>query len=83
MMASQADPSSIFSISFKLLRSASATTENALSARLGNLMFPKRKPMPTPNYIALTSRGVVPHLAQDMMRDQTSIGSVYTALEDC
>ena len=83
-MASQADPSSMLSISFQLFQPVSpSTTENALSARLGNLTFPKRKPLPTPNYIALTSRGVVPHLAQDMMRDQTSIGSVYTALEDC
>ncbi len=59
-------------------------TESPLNkSRLGKLQFPKRKVVETPHYLALTSRGAVPHLSQDMMRDHTSISGVYTALEDC
>jgi hypothetical protein len=33
--------------------------------------------------VAVSSRGAVPHLSQDMMRANTNIGAMYTALEDC
>ena len=39
--------------------------------------------METPHYLALTTRGTVPHVSQDMMKVNTNIGSVYAALEDC
>ncbi len=52
-------------------------------ARLGLLQFPGRMPIQTPHYIAISSRGVVPHLTQDMMQDQTSITGIYAGLEDC
>ena len=71
------------SILFQLLQSTLDDAKADLSPRCGNLTLPKRDPMPTPNYIAITSRGAVPHLSQDMMRDQTSIDGVYAALEDC
>ncbi|KAI9847942.1 MAG: hypothetical protein M1837_001459 [Sclerophora amabilis] len=55
---------------------------DAVGARLGQLKFPNRKPMSTPNYLAITSRGVVPHISQDMMRQHTSFSGVQVALED-
>ena len=51
--------------------------------RLGTLSFPGRQKIYTPHYIAISSRGTVPHLSQDMMRGETSINGLYTALEDC
>lgn len=51
--------------------------------RLGRLCFQGRTPIDTPHYVAVGSRGAVPHLSQDMMREHTSITSMYAALEDC
>ena len=51
--------------------------------RIGRLSFQGRTPIDTPHYVAITSRGAVPHLSQDMTRDNTSIRAVYTAVEDC
>ena len=51
--------------------------------RIGRLSFPNRVPIETPHYVAISSRGAVPHLTQDMMRDNTQIGAIYVALEDC
>jgi hypothetical protein len=66
-------------LNFSISRSSAAV----LSPRLGRLTIAGRKPILTPHYIPLTSRGVVPHLAHDVMRDNTSIGSLYIGLEDC
>ena len=52
-------------------------------ARLGRLTLSGRVAMDTPHYVAVSSRGTVPHISQDMMRDNTQIRSMYTALEDC
>ena len=57
------------------------TKENEL--RLGTLSMPGRHAIQTPHYIALSSRGAVPHISQDMMREHTAIKSIYAALEDC
>jgi hypothetical protein len=54
-----------------------------LAPRLGKLAVPGRKPLSTPHHLATTSRGIVPHLTHDVMRDHTSIGGLYMALEDC
>ena len=51
--------------------------------RIGSLDFQGRNPIVTPHYVAVTSRGAVPHLSQDMTRDNTSIRALYTAVEDC
>ncbi|KAL4923741.1 tRNA-ribosyltransferase family protein [Aspergillus undulatus] len=66
-------------LNFHLLGSSAAV----LSPRLGRLAIAGRKPISTPHYVPLTSRGVVPHLAHDVMRDSTTIGSLYIGLEDC
>ncbi|KAL4964426.1 tRNA-ribosyltransferase family protein [Aspergillus stella-maris] len=65
-------------LKFSLLGSPPAV----LSVRLGKLAIPGRKPISTPHYIPLTSRGAVPHLAHDVMRDNSSIGCLYIGLED-
>lgn len=57
------------------------STDNGL--RLGTLSVNGRRTINTPHYIALSSRGTVPHLTQDMMRDNTAITGIYAALEDC
>lgn len=54
-----------------------------LRPRLGCLSMRGRKEIQTPCYFALSSRGVVPHITQDMMKDNLSISGLYTALEDC
>lgn len=51
--------------------------------RLGQLSFQRRRAMDTPHYLALSSRGTVPHVSQDMMRDHSGIRGLYVALEDC
>ena len=80
---SAVDLSSASSTFFQLVQSVSIATNGEYFARLGNLKLPQRTPMHTPNYVAITSRGAVSHLSQDMMRDQTLISGVYVALEDC
>ena len=51
--------------------------------RIGHLSFQDRVPIETPHYVAVSSRGAVPHLSQDMMRGHTRINAMYAALEDC
>ncbi|KAF2153349.1 tRNA-guanine transglycosylase [Myriangium duriaei CBS 260.36] len=52
------------------------------SGRLGTLNLPGRALIPTPNYIAITSRGAVPHITQDVYKNSTDIKGVYAAVED-
>ena len=59
------------------------STDNETFARLGDLQFHNRAHISTPHYIGLSSRGAIPHLSQDMMRENTFIKGVYTGLEDC
>ena len=64
---------------FSLKSSPASTT----SARLGKLAIAESKSFDTPHYVAATSRGIVPHIAQNTMRKNTQIKSVYMGLEDC
>ena len=66
-------------MSFQLLRPQSDNN----GPRIGRLSFQGRRPIDTPHYVAVTSRGAVSHLSQDMARDNTSICAFYTAVEDC
>ena len=66
-------------VSFQLSRPQSDKDE----PRVGRLTFQGRSPIDTPHYVAVSSRGAVPHLSQDMMRDSTSTRALYTAVEDC
>ncbi|KAI9880911.1 MAG: hypothetical protein M1830_009979 [Pleopsidium flavum] len=54
----------------------------SMGPRLGSIALKGRIPMQTPHYIALSSRGAVPHVSQDIMRKHTRITGVYVALED-
>ncbi|CAD6572564.1 MAG: hypothetical protein ASARMPRED_005457 [Alectoria sarmentosa] len=65
-------------VSFQLSRPQSDKDE----PRVGRLTFQGRSPIDTPHYVAVSSRGAVPHLSQDMMRDSTSTRALYTAVED-
>lgn len=56
---------------------------STLAPRLGRLSFPGRQAIDTPHYLAITSRGVVPHLTQDSFARDTRIAGVYVGLEDC
>lgn len=66
-------------VSFTILGSPASI----MAPRVGNLSITGRKALSTPHYIPLTTRGSVSHIAHDVMRDQTSISSLYLGLEDC
>ncbi len=51
--------------------------------RLGRLKMAGRKDLETPNFFAISSRGVIPHVAPDVVSAHTRIGGVHMALEDC
>jgi queuine tRNA-ribosyltransferase accessory subunit len=42
-----------------------------------------RDELETPNFLALTSRGVVPHMTPDVVAGSTDIKGIHMALEDC
>ncbi|CAG8316176.1 unnamed protein product [Penicillium salamii] len=65
-------------MSFSLLGSAAPV----LAPRVGRLSLPGRKTISTPHHVPLTSRGTVPHIAHDVIRDHTAINSIYVGLED-
>jgi queuine tRNA-ribosyltransferase accessory subunit len=65
---------------FSILGSSGA---DGISARLGELKLRGRKPIQTPNFTGVTSRGTIPHLTPDVLTKYTSISSAYMALEDC
>jgi queuine tRNA-ribosyltransferase subunit QTRTD1 len=56
---------------------------NAAGPRLGRLSIHGRRGLETPNFFAVTSRGVVPHLTPDVISAHTQMGGVHMALEDC
>lgn len=53
------------------------------NARLGELAIKERSVIRTPNFLAVASRGVVPHITPDVLSEHTVIGGVHMALEDC
>ncbi|KUJ17612.1 putative Queuine tRNA-ribosyltransferase-like protein [Mollisia scopiformis] len=56
-------------------------TSNA-GPRLGRIAIPGRKDFETPNFFAITSRGVTPHMTPDVVAAHTQFGGVHMALED-
>jgi queuine tRNA-ribosyltransferase subunit QTRTD1 len=56
---------------------------NLTGPRLGRLQVQGRKDLETPNFIAVSSRGVVPHMTPDVIATSTQVGGVHMALEDC
>lgn len=56
---------------------------NGLGPRVGQLLRSGRAAINTPQYVATTSRGVVPHVSPDLLRKSTAVSAVYIPLEDC
>ena len=76
--AERAIKPSVFSIINKSFEASSGT-----KARTGNLELPGRQPIQTPNFLANTSRGVIPHISPDAILPQAPVPGVFTAIEDC
>lgn len=53
-----------------------------IGPRVGRLAIPERKDLETPNFFAITSRGVTPHMTPDVIAANTQFGGVHIALED-
>ncbi len=53
------------------------------NARTGKLTLKGRNVIETPNFLAITSRGAVPHITPDVMLEHTGIRGVHISLEDC
>ncbi|KAK3994711.1 putative queuine tRNA-ribosyltransferase [Cladorrhinum sp. PSN332] len=65
---------------FQVLKTA--LKDAAATARPGRLSFPGRRPIETPNYIAVTSRGCLPHLTPDNVAKHIKSSGTYMSLED-
>lgn len=59
-----------------------AAAGDGVAARLGRLTLPQRQAVETPNFFAVTSRGVVPHLTPDTIARYGRFSGVYMAMED-
>ena len=77
-MDSTADDGDMFSFNILPPPSIAGT-----GVRLGRLIVSKAHVLDTPTFISQGSRGVVPHLSHDNLRNNTHIKGVYIALEDC
>ncbi|RKF57200.1 Queuine tRNA-ribosyltransferase accessory subunit 2 [Erysiphe neolycopersici] len=67
-------------ISFEILSPYDPAT---LGPRLGQLFCKGRKPVPTPNLLSLTSRGVIPHISPDVVLSaDIQVEGVHMAVED-
>ena len=53
------------------------------SQRLGLLRTIKRNDIETPNLLALSSKGSVPHLTPDIFQTETAIQAIHAGFEDC
>ena len=51
--------------------------------RLARLSLEGRNQINTPNFFAISSRGVLPHLTPDAISAHTQVRGVHMALEDC
>lgn len=55
----------------------------AAGARVGSLTVHNQQTIKTPHYIAISSRGCVPHVTQDNLCRRTGVCGMHVALEDC
>ena len=74
MASSDSKAGNMFTISSPISRAG---------ARLGQLALANRHAIKTPNYIGVTSRGMIPHMTPQIHDTQENIGGVYMAFEDC
>lgn len=66
---------------FSIINNPSEASSGA-KARTGKLELPGRQPIQTPNFLANTSRGVIPHISPDAILPQAPVPGVFTAIED-
>ncbi|KAK4172358.1 putative queuine tRNA-ribosyltransferase [Triangularia setosa] len=66
---------------FEVLSSA-LKEGTSTAARVGRLTFPGRRPIDTPNFIAVTSRGTLPHVTPDNISKHLQVSGAYFSLED-
>ncbi|KAI0157924.1 tRNA-guanine transglycosylase [Hypoxylon sp. FL1284] len=66
-------------VTFNVLRNV-ASDEGV--QRTGQLAIPKRRCIGTPNFLALSSRGPIPHMTPDVISKHTQLNGSYLALED-
>ena len=67
----------------EMLRFILESSQEIAGARFGRVLYEGLDTIATPHYVAATSRGVVPHVAQDMLQRHTNVQAVYMGLEDC
>jgi queuine tRNA-ribosyltransferase subunit QTRTD1 len=65
---------------FKLLNE---NDSSSVTPRLGELRIAERENLNTPNFFAVSSRGVIPHTSPDAISSHTMVGGIHIALEDC
>ncbi|KAK4462901.1 Queuine tRNA-ribosyltransferase-like protein [Cladorrhinum samala] len=67
---------------FEVLKNLAKDAATTASSRLGHLSLPGRRPLETPNYIGVTSRGCLPHLTPDNVTKHLQTSAAYMSLED-
>ena len=80
---SASESSNGFAKSSAFIRLSSTTGDGESKARLGELALKGRDAIETPNFLAVTSRGVMPHISPDSIPSQVTFPGVFTAIEDC
>ncbi|KAK0122916.1 hypothetical protein ONS96_009941 [Cadophora gregata f. sp. sojae] len=55
---------------------------SVVGPRLGRLSLPQKRDVHTPDFFAVGSRGVVPHITSDVISAHTQFSGVHMALED-
>ncbi|TGO23255.1 hypothetical protein BPAE_0138g00080 [Botrytis paeoniae] len=55
---------------------------NASGPRIGRITLEGRKDLETPDFLAITSRGVIPHMTPDVIAAHAKVPGVHFALED-
>ncbi|TAQ83979.1 hypothetical protein B7494_g7702 [Chlorociboria aeruginascens] len=80
-MASMSELPDGSKLNFEILNSLESNA-TGIRTRLGRLSIPGRRPLETPNFIAISSRGVIPHMTPDIIASHTQINGVHMAIED-
>ncbi|APA05934.1 hypothetical protein sscle_01g007040 [Sclerotinia sclerotiorum 1980 UF-70] len=79
MSAINMAPKSSTRLGFQIL---STLDHNTSGPRLGRITVEGRKDLETPDFLAITSRGVIPHMTPDVIAAHARLPGVHFALED-
>ena len=80
MPSLEREPDNMRKVCFHILKEL---TPGMSGSRMGRLVVLGRSPLETPNFIAVSSRGVVPHMSPDVIAAHANMAGVHMALEDC